>query len=413
MALIISGFTACEDMMDVHKKFVEGGEIVYAPNLDSIKFYAGDNRVYFKFWALNGVNLKSVDLFWDEDSLIIPVAFASGRDSLMVAVPCNEEKSYTFRIRTTDVFGSHSLWNTGFANSYGEFFRQSLVNRTIKNFTISGTEGSISWYPAAANLVRSEVRYTNASDRQTVISVPSDEMTSSCPNPTSNRFEVRSFFLPESDALDTFSVSWEAMRPLYRVPRTAWSVKYCNSWHGQPSLTGTANMPWMLYDGDFTTFWHSNYANYTVGTQPLDPTITRDPPPFTVVLDMGEEVEVSSVDLYRRLNNNNTQLVVVFVPAVADAALTDADFQWLGPVSVSFSNHSIFKNYAYTGIENSNWREIGRVEYGSESNLDTPEKNLRTITAATPSTTRYIKLVLPNTRSNGNVSLAEVFVSGR
>jgi hypothetical protein len=399
--------------MDVHKKFTDGGEIVYAPRLDSMKFYAGHNRVFFKFRTLNATNLKAVELYWDDEQLIVPVTMSSGYDSMLIEVPCKEEKSYTFKIRTTDEFGNHSLWETGFANSYGEMFIQSLVNRSIKSFSVSDNNGAITWYPPTSNLVRSEVRYTNTAQQETVISVPSAQMTTQCVGQTSNRFDVRSFFLPEADALDTFAVTWESVRPLYQVPRSKWSIKYCNSWHGMPSLTGTANMPHFIIDGDFTSFWHSSYANYAVGTHPLDPTITRDPPPFTIIIDFGEDIAIEQVDLYRRLNNNNTQLVIAYVPNIDPLLLTEADFKWLGPVSVSFSNHSIFKNYFYSGVANSNWQEVGRVEYPSDSNFDTPEKNQRIINPPTPVVARYLKLILPNTRSNGNVSLAEVFVSGR
>ncbi|MDR2037622.1 MAG: hypothetical protein LBQ60_06840, partial [Bacteroidales bacterium] len=63
---------------------------------------------------------------------------------------------------------------------------------------------------------------------------------------------------------------------------------------------------------------------------------------------------------------------------------------------------------------NSNWIELGRTEYPSDSNLDTAEKNLRIIDASSQGIkSRYFKLILPNTRSNGNVSIAEVFVWGR
>ncbi|MPM68196.1 hypothetical protein SDC9_115127 [bioreactor metagenome] len=129
---------------------------------------------------------------------------------------------------------------------------------------------------------------------------------------------------------------------------------------------------------------------------------------------MGEAVEIAKVDLYRRFNNNNVQTVIVYAPAVEDDHLTDTDFKWLGNIPVSFVNHSLFKNYTYLGVENSNWTELGRVEYPNVSNLGTPEENLRVVDASSRNIkSRYVKLILPNTRSNGNVSLAEMAVHGR
>jgi hypothetical protein len=405
-------FSSCDDMMEVHKPFIKGGEKVYALKLDQSSFYAGHNQVYFKYYMANTTNIKSVDLYWDDDSLIIPMP---SHGSGMVSIPAPEERSYSFKFRTTDIFGNHSLWNTGFANSYGEYFQKSLLNRSVKSLQLinNNSNGEITWFPPAANLIRTEVRYTDINGQEQLVDVPIGENQTLCPGLGVNRFDVRSFFLPEANAMDTFYTDWQHVTPVYKLPTTGWSIKYCNSWHGQPSLTGTANMPHFIFDGDFNTFWHSNYANYTLGTHPLDPEITRDPPPFTTVIDMGEPVEIAKVDIYRRLSNNNTQTVIVYAPAIADDQLSDEDFKWLGNVPVSYTNHSIFKNYFYPGVENENWKELGRVEFPSTS-FSTPEENLREVDATSHNIkSRYVKLILPNTRSNGNVSLAEVAIHGR
>ena len=332
-------FSSCENMMEVHKQFVEGGEKVYASKLDESNFFAGHNQVYFKFYMANTTNIKTVDLYWDEDSLIIPMPSYGWAT---VAVPATEEKSYSFKIRTTDIFGNHSLWRTGFANSYGAYFQESLTNRSVKSFelTSNNNNGVITWFPPASNLVRSEVRYTDLDGEEITVNVPVSQNVTQCPGLNINRVEVRSFFLPEPNAMDTFDIEWQQVTPVYKIPTTGWSVKYCNSWHGMPSLTGTQNMPHFIFDGSYDKIWHSRYTTYAAGTNPLDPTITRDPPPFTIVIDMGETVEIAKVDIYRRFNNNNVQTVIVYAPAINDDLLTDTDFEWLGDIPVSFVNHS-------------------------------------------------------------------------
>lgn len=404
-------FPSCDNMMDVHKPFIEGGEKVYALKLDQTNFYAGHNRIYFKFYMANTTNIKSVDLYWDNDSLIVPMP---SHGSGMVTVPATEERSYSFKFRTTDVFGNHSLWGTGFGSSYGDYFLESLLNRSVKSFELINNNGKITWFPPAANLVRTEVKYTDINGQEQIVSVPSGNNVVQCPGLDINQFDVRSFFLPEADAVDTFSIDWQHVTPVYKLPTRGWSIKYCNSWQGKPSLTGTQNMPHFIFDGNYSTFWHSSWATFAAGTSPLDPTITRDPPPFTIVIDMGEPVEIAKVDIYRRLSNNNVQTVIAYAPAVDDDQLSDADFEWLGNVPVSYSNHNFFKNYAYAGVENPNWTELGRVEYPNSTSLSTPEENLREIDASSKHIeSRYLKLILPNTRSNGNVSIAEVAVHGR
>lgn len=408
-------FGSCDDLMDVHKKYIEDGEIIYAQNLDSMVFYAGHNKTYLQFWTLNATNIKSVDLYWDEDSLITLVTPSPGLDSVMVEVPTIEEKSYTFKVRTTDVFGNHSLWNTGFANSYGDFFIESLNNRLIKGFEIIEDYGKISWFPSASNLVRSEIRYIDLNEQEQIINIPSDQAETICPGLINNQFEVRSFFLPEVNSIDTFAVEWEAMNPLYRLPRDKWTIKYCNSWQGRPNPEGTQNVPKLIFDGKFDTFWHSSWATYDAGTNPLDPNLRRDPPPLTLVIDLGEAVDIMQIDIYRRLNNNNTQTVIAY-GALDDTLITDEDIEWRGetPVPEYASDHAYFPSYSYSGIKNDRWVELGRCEYSSASNLDTPEKNQQVIDASLLGVkSRYLKLILPNSRSNGNVSLAEIFISTR
>ncbi len=413
VVVVAFSITACDDMMDVHKKYIENGEIVYAPNIDSLVFYAGQNKVYFKFWTFNAINVKSVDLYWDEDSLITLVNPSSELDSIMISVPCEEEKSYTFKVRTTDVFGNHSLWNTGFANSYGAFFKESLSNRMLKGFIIKDNDAIITWFPPANNLVRSEVRYMDGSQKEQIVNIPADEAESICPGLVNNKFEVRSFFLPEPDAVDTFAIDWQALNPLYRIARDKWEIIYCNSWHGMPKVEGNKEAPQLMIDGDFNTFWHTRYLTYAAGDNPLDPNLKRDPPPFTFVIDLGEEIEIMQVDLYRRMKNNNTQTVIAYASA-DDEHITDEDIKWRGtvPVPPYASNHSFFPGYSYEGVENNRWVELGRVEYPADSNLDTPEKNLQSIDASKLNIkSRYLKIILPNTRSNGNASLSEVFIS--
>lgn len=403
--------SSCDDMMDKHKSFIEGGEKVYTQKLDEFNFYAGKNQIYFRFYMANTANVKSVDLYWDEDSLIIPMPSHGWN---LVTIPATEEKAYTFRIRTTDVFGHHSLWSTGFGNSYGDYFQESLINRSVKSFSLAGDNGEITWLPPASRLVRTEVRYTDATGTEQVIDVPSDQNVTQCPGLNSNRFSIRSFFLPEEEALDTFAVAWTPVNPAYKLPTTLWTTKYCNSWHGMPALTGTTNQPHHAFDGNYNTFWHSRYTTFAAGTSPLDPTITRDPCPMTLVIDLGEPIEIMKVDVYRRFNNNNTQTVAIYVPTIDDELLSDADFEWLGPIPITYVNHSFFKNYSYPGVENDNWQELGRIEYPSDNNFDTPEKNLRSVDASgNVVKTRYLKLVLPNSRSNANVSISEIAVHGR
>ena len=208
-ALLVS----CEDFMDVHEKYIEDGEIIYAPKVDSIEFIAGQERILFRFWLYNSPNVKFVNLFWndDQDSLVVPVSPTTGLDSMDVLLPDMAEKSYTFNVYTVDKYEHNSLKETDFGSSYGDVFKSSLANRRIKDVSITDKGGSISWYSAAENLIGNEVRYETNNGEKAVVRMSSAENEVLCPDAkTSSTFEYRSLFIPEKLSIDTFAVEWSA-----------------------------------------------------------------------------------------------------------------------------------------------------------------------------------------------------------
>ena len=64
VAFVVSvlSFVSCDDFMDVHKEYIEDGEIIYAPKPDSIAFIAGKERILFFCRTYNSPNVKSVNL---------------------------------------------------------------------------------------------------------------------------------------------------------------------------------------------------------------------------------------------------------------------------------------------------------------------------------------------------------------
>lgn len=105
--------------------------------------------------------MKSVNLYWNDglDSLLIPVSFNSSYDSIEVVLDNMEEKSYTFTVQLVDNFDHRSLSVTDFGTSYGENYQVSLMDRRIKDISLTDKGGSVEWYSAAEGLLANEVRY--------------------------------------------------------------------------------------------------------------------------------------------------------------------------------------------------------------------------------------------------------------
>ncbi len=359
-------FTSCDDFMDVHKEYIEGGEIIYAPKPDSVNFIAGEGRILFNCRTYNAPNVRSVDVYWNDrlDSLIIPVELSTGYDSISVILDNMEEKSYTFNIQTTDNFGHKSLFVTSFGTSYGDTYRATLNDRGIKSLSLSDKEGTIEWYSAPLHLVRNEIRYIKNDGSQTTVKISSIDNLAKLPDvKPGSTFEYRSLYIPEEVAIDTFATAWkEYETPFpteYKYDRSSWEVLSVSD-----VSTSEGGGMTTLIDGDLSTYWQSAYEG---GDAPL---------PHWAVIDMQTPKNISRVELYRRTGNKDTKSIEIYVSDHPDANAAG-------------------------------WIKIGTVvfEEGDSSSI--------TIPGSIDMKGRYLKLLLPDSNREPYTSVAEVYVYGK
>lgn len=359
-------FTSCDDFMDVHKEYIEGGEIIYAPKPDSVNFIAGEGRILFNCRTYNAPNVRSVDVYWNDrlDSLIIPVELSTGYDSISVILDNMEEKFYTFNIQTTDNFGHKSLFVTSFGTSYGDVYRATLNDRGIKSLSLSDKEGTIEWYSAPMHLVRNEIRYIKNDGSQTTVKISSIDNLAKLPDvKPGSTFEYRSLYIPEEVAIDTFATAWkEYETPFpteYKYDRNSWEVLSVSD-----VSTSEGGGMTTLIDGDLSTYWQSAYEG---GDAPL---------PHWAVIDMQTPRNISRVELYRRTGNKDTKSIELYVSDHPDANAAG-------------------------------WIKIGTVvfEEGDSSSI--------TIPGSIDMKGRYLKLLLPDSNREPYTSVAEVYVYGK
>ena len=235
--LILTACFSCTDFMDFHKEYInKDGEIVYAPKIESLVFLSGRNRLKFQFWLNQSPNVRSVDLYWndDKDSLIIPVTPTADRDSFAVIVPNLEEKIYSFKARTTDLYGHKSLFMTGLATVYGEDYESTLNPRNINALTfkeVAGeAQGLVSLFAALyEGQISTEIRYQQNNGSTAIISVKNNESEVFCPEAKAGSFvECRSLYVPEAGAIDTFATAWKtsatAFPSIYEYNCSTWTI---------------------------------------------------------------------------------------------------------------------------------------------------------------------------------------------
>lgn len=292
---------ACEDFMDVHKEYIEGGEILYAPKPDSLKIYAGENRVLLKCWLYNAVNVKSIDVFWNEykDSMIVEVndnsSFTAGVDSINFFIPNIEESMHTFHVRTTDIWGNHSLFESTLGSSYGKMYQSGLNNRRIQSIYLDADDKiKIRWLSKLPGMIATEVKYITAQDKECIIRMSIEENNFVLPDAKKfTQIQYRTLYLPEENAVDTFFTDWVTFSET--IPGVRFSKEKFNIIPLENDADWNCHNGKVEYviDGSLNTFAHTQAGvpDWGNATKDLESSLT---------IDFGEWLNVERIVLYNR-----------------------------------------------------------------------------------------------------------------
>ncbi len=354
-------FYSCEDFMDIHKQYIEDGEIIYAPKPDSIAFISGHNRILFRCWMYNGINVKTINVLWNDgmDSLSIPVTFKTEMDSLEIMLSDMPEKSYTFNVHSVDNFGHHSLIVTNFGSSYGDIYISSLTNRRIKGLSLTDKFGTIEWYSAPEGLIANKIKYIKKDGTVGIATMPATDNSINIDVKAGTKFEYRSLYIPEKESVDTFYTAWiehpDPFPSTYLYDRSDWQVLEVSDETASDGGGMTT-----LIDGDLSTYWHSKW----------DPTA---PLPHWAIIDMESPKKIAYVDIYRRKGNTDTKTVQLFVSNTTDP-------------------------------ESTNWIKIGEGMFTTGDKL--------TIETDSDVQGQYLKIYLPDSNREPFTSIAEIYVYG-
>lgn len=212
---VVGIYSACTKQDDF-KKFVAGGEISYTGKLDSVKMYSGDSRVVLKGLFLADPKVVSCKIFWNnkKDSIVIPVVKKNIVDTLNYSIPMSMEGLQNFTIYTYDKLGNKSIPVYANARSYGDRYKASLSNRGV--FTaVKGTDGNatIQWLgmDKLTGVFTTELQYTNSNNTLVTVRTPIDSTRTILKNYKSgSTFKYRTLFLPDTNCVDTFKVSYSA-----------------------------------------------------------------------------------------------------------------------------------------------------------------------------------------------------------
>ena len=152
---------------------------------------------------------------------------------------------------------------------------------------MEGDSMVIYWGGTVRGAIGMELQYTDISDKTVRMEVPADASTTTLYKLKGNvSYNLR--FLPEENAIDTFTTVSKSIPIYYESPidKSSWKIAAFSSASASPEWPATNAI-----DGDINTPWHTEH----------NPTA---PFPHYFIVDMGEVIDISSFEVYRRMDDS-------------------------------------------------------------------------------------------------------------
>ncbi|NLR77031.1 DUF4998 domain-containing protein [Chitinophaga eiseniae] len=265
---------ACSKMDDTYKKFITGGEIIYAGAVDSVKVFPGKNRLQLS-WLLTDPQVTRAKIFWNNksDSLDIVIKRVYETDTVNVILSPLAEGAYSFDIYTFDSGGNKSIRVSKTGQVYGDRYISSLLPRPVKNALYANGRTVITWGSADPHVTSTQIRYTDLNGVQQRVVVPVDSVNTTLPdfNFGTPVFDYTTEYKPDTTAIDRFNTAYETVTvkgPPVEYAKNSWTATASD--YDEPSGRGPTN----AIDNNPATIWHmSKVAGLTY--------------PHSITVDMG------------------------------------------------------------------------------------------------------------------------------
>lgn len=277
--LILLGITSCTKM-DEYLKYTDGKEILYTGIPDSIFMYSGYNRVVFRGVLASDPKIAKIKIYWNlrQDSLEQDIERVEGNNVLVIPIPL-DEGTYNFEMYTYDKDGLHpSVPFNLTGTSYGDSYKDALVNRLVRKVEKIEDDVIIDWSPAEPTALYTMVHYTDNAGAPKDIKVEnSDEQTVLENFRSMTKFDVQTYFLPDEVSIDTFKtvvVSYGVSEDITDL----YMKNYQRPFEGRDKNDGDK---WgILVDWDFTPNilnqsngkggWSEDWGNYSIHLESKD-----------------------------------------------------------------------------------------------------------------------------------------------
>ncbi|MFV9552448.1 DUF4998 domain-containing protein [Algibacter sp. PT7-4] len=205
---------------DDYKKFVTSGEIIYTGKIDSLKTFAGKNRIMLNGELSPDPKVTSIKIYWanKKGNTVIPVNKEDIAKPVSYIIDGLEENLYNFEIQTFDDDNNSSIPVFITGKVYGNRYQNSLINRPLlKQDLEEDTQSALVEFAPVditSGILFSELEYLDSEGDLITIEVPTETESITLDNFTNgSTFKYRTAFLPEETAIDTFYTDYKVITP--------------------------------------------------------------------------------------------------------------------------------------------------------------------------------------------------------
>lgn len=264
LILVIS----CESPLSPNKdiqEMVDSGEKIYAAKIDDVKVLAGLNRIKISGVLKYGMDTESCTVTWmpGNGRAVVPVERIEEEDQFSYYINNLDEGTYDFQITTTDRGGHESIPTSVSGKAYGKRYLSTLRTRSVAMCEPEGSSLTVTFAVESQDAIQTLFTYYDKDGSRCEVIVPktTDEIVLTSWMPESE-YMVQTFYSPEADAIDEFTVSEKGMFPEEPVTRqvvlvnkrgykelildsdirlNAWAGALYKGWDGDKSATNFAH----------------------------------------------------------------------------------------------------------------------------------------------------------------------------
>jgi hypothetical protein len=201
---------SCSKMNDLHRPYLDSGEVIYAAKVDSVAPGAGKLRLQLEMFIMSQ-RIETMRIYWNEYKDSLDVAISQKTGTWKTMLNNMTEKGYIFKYVSIDKYGHKSLPFEVTANVYGPMFQAKLSNRVVSSkSTVVAGKVTINWSGAVDYGVRCDLNYTNLTGGLVTRKVPMSE-TATVLTDFASGLNYRTLFLPEKMAIDTFYTDFKVI----------------------------------------------------------------------------------------------------------------------------------------------------------------------------------------------------------